>query len=859
MTLQVAGAGGGGRGCFLGDTLVRTPNGEQRIDTLSQGDLVISFDDCGNFYEAKVLKLHVHENEPVVRYRLWGGTYLDATPNHWVLNQFNAFVAIGTLGEDDCLVDENGHLRPIVSRQALPLGTVYNLTVEGHHTFLASGIRVHNAGLGPGFISGAGAKKKSKGSGGSYTPTTAADSLNSAAFVKIIDLLGEGEIEGFPSARSFARDTPEYNTALLKDVYFDKTPVLRASANTAAPAATDFNFRNVTLTPRYGTGGQTYIPGFDQTRNEKSVGVIVLATAPVTRTITDTDVDRIRVTLTFSALQEFKDNGDIVGSSVNYQIQVAYSGGTFATVVDFTLTGRTGDTYQREQSISISGAFPVQIRLVRVTPDATDTKVQNAFAWSSYTEITDAKLAYPYSALVGIELNAKDFSSIPLRSYRVRGLRVRLPTNATVDPTNGRLTYSGTWDGTFQAAAWCSDPAWCLWDLLTNCRYGFNLATRDLDKFSFYQASVYCNQLVDDGLGGQEPRFSCNISIQNITEAYKLINDMCSVFRAMPYWSAGSLMVAQDRPSDPVYLFNQTNVTEELFQYTGSSLKTRHTVAVVGYLDLENQEVAYESVEDTEAISRFGVITAEITAFACTSRSQAYRLGEWLLYTEQYENETVTFKTSMDAGIYVRPGMIVAISDPQRSGVRRGGRITASGNDYIVIDEFAATNLPTGESPEILVAMSDGTVLTRSVSGVSGPTISTTELFTPLMDSRTDLLDTWGDFDGLPLVGGVFIYNDNNMASTTWRILGVQEQNGTEYAINAVSYNSSKYNYIERGRSLVRKTYLPLTVEPPTEPANVTTQIATYEADGQLQNKLLVDWQSDPTASEYEVRYRIVG
>jgi predicted phage tail protein len=421
-------------------------------------------------------------------------------------------------------------------------------------------------------------------------------------------------------------------------------------------------------------------------------------------------------------------------------------------------------------------------------------------------------------------------------------LRVKIPTNATVDPTNGRLIYTGTWDGTFSAGTWCSDPAWCLWDLLTNCRYGFNLAARDLDKFSFYQASVYCNALVSDGLGGQEPRFSCNISIQNITEAYKLINDMCSVFRAMPYWSAGSLMIAQDRPSDPVYLFNQTNVTEDAFQYTGSSLKTRHTVAVVGYLDLENQEVAYESVEDTEAISRFGVVTAEITAFACTSRSQAYRLGEWLLYTEQYENETVTFKTSMDAGIYVRPGMIVSISDPVRSGVRRGGRITAAGSNYVVIDEAAATDLPLGSSPQILVALTDGTVATKTVTGVSGPKVTIS-----------------GTFAVAPLVGGVFIYNDNNMSSTTWRILGVQEQNGTEYAINAVSYNSSKYDYIERGRALVRKTYLPLSVPAPTEPINASTTLAAYEADGQLQNKLLVDWQGDPGAAEYEVRYRIVG
>jgi predicted phage tail protein len=836
MTRQLAGSGG----CFLGSTSVRTPHGEQRIDSLQQGDKVLSFDDRGNYHQATILKVHVHENHQVVRYCLWGGTYLDATPNHWVLNQFNAFVEIGTLGDDDCLVDENGHLRPIVSREPLPLGTVYNLTVQGHHTFVAGGVRVHNAGLGPGFVTGSGGG--GKGGGGAYTPTTAEDSLNSTAFVKFIDLIGEGELEGFPSARNFERDTAEYNIALLKDVYFDKTPILRASASTSAPTSTDYNFRNVTLTARYGTGNQDYIPGFERVSNERSVGVTVLAEEPVTRAITDPDVDKVNVTLNFPALQEFTDVGDIIGSSVNYQIQVAYNGAAYTPVVDFTLTGRTGDAYQRDHAFYISGAFPVDIRVVRITPDATNPKIQNLFVWLSFTEITEAKLSYRYSALVGIQLNARDFSRIPIRSYRIRGLRVKLPSNAVVDYENGRVTYSGVWDGTFGAATWCSDPAWCLWDLLTNCRYGFNLAVRDLDKFSFYQASVYCNELVDDGLGGQEPRFSCNISIQNLTEAYKLINDMCSVFRAMPYWSAGSIMVAQDRPTDPMYLFNQTNVTEEGFQYTGSSLKTRHTVAIVGYLDLENQDIAYESVEDLEGIARYGVVTAEITAFACTSRSQAYRLGEWLLYTEQYENETVTFRASMDAGVNIRPGMVIAISDPQRSGVRRGGRITAVGSNYVVIDELSATNLPLGGSPQILVALTDGTVATKTVTSVSGAKVTIS-----------------GTFDVAPLVGGVFIYNDNSMSSTTWRVVGVQEQDGTEYSINAVSYNSSKYDYIERGRSLVRKIYPPLSVPAPAEPTNATTTLASYEADGQLQNKLLIDWQGDPGAAEYEVRYRLVG
>jgi predicted phage tail protein len=841
MTIRIAGAGG--VGCFLGHTLVRIPDGQRRIDELQPGDSVLSFDDAGELHEAKVVKVHVHKDEQVVRYQLWGGTVLDATPNHWVLNQFNAFVEIGTLGDDDCLVDENSHLRPIVSRVPLCQGTVYNLTVEGHHTFIAGGIRVHNAGLGMGAISGAGGKKKSKGGGG-YTPTTAADSLNSAAYARIIDLLGEGEIEGFPSARGYTRDTPTYYTAMLKDIYLDRTPILRPSADPANPQATDYNFRNITVTPRWGTQDQSHIPGFSAVENESSVGVAVTADAPITRSITDPDVDRLQVSLTFSALQRFTDKGDIVGTSVRYQIQVSYNGGTFSTVLDQTVSGRTGDAYQRSNIITLSGAFPVQVRVVRVTPDSTDSKLQDSFNWSSYTEITDAKLRYPASALIGLQVNAKDFSAIPARSYRVRGLKVQIPSNATVDNANGRLIYSGTWDGTFRAAAWCSDPAWSLWDLLTDCRYGFGqqISTRDLDKWAFYQASVYCSELVSDGIGGFEPRFSCNISIQSPTEAYKLINDMCSVFRVMPYWGAGTITLAQDRPSDPVYLFNQANVAEEGFQYSGSSLKTRHTVAVVGYLDTEAQEVAYQAVEDAESIARFGVITADVTAFACTSRSQAYRVGEWLLYTEKNETEIVTFKATMDSGVAVRPGMIVSISDPLRSGARRGGRIAAATTNYIVIDEVAATNLPTGSSPQVMVALSDGTVATKDVISVSGPKITVASAF-----------------NVLPLVGGAFIYNDNSMVSSTWRVLSVQEQNEVEYAITAISYNSSKYDYIERGTSLVKKTYLPLTVQAPADPQNVSSEVVSYESNGQLQNNLVLSWQSDPTAVEYEVRYRLVS
>jgi predicted phage tail protein len=842
--------GSGGGGCFTGATLILTPSGEKEIQQIAIGDLVISFDDIGGIFESKVLQVHVHDNEDVFEYNIWGGKKLEATPNHWVLNQFNAFACIGTFMADDCLVDQNAHLRPIISKKSIGKHTVYNLTVDTYHTFIANGIRVHNSGLGDGLIAGAGGRRRKQ----SYQPVTDADSLNSSAYVQLVDLISEGEIEGFPDASQYARDSSEYRIAMLKNIYIDKTPVLTKSANISSIQSSDYNFNGVNQNNfdiRWGTQNQGVLSGYEKSQNERSVGIVVKQNEPVTRTITDTDIDRVRVTLTWAALQKITDKGDILGTSVRYQIAVSYNGSAYSVLVDSTVSGRTGDQYQKSDTITLSGEFPVSIRVIRITENSSDTtKFQNEFSWTSYTEITDAKLIYPNSALVAMQVDAKNFSSVPARSYRIRGIKVSIPSNATVDSTNGRLTYSGTWDGTFAAQQWCADPCWCLWDLLTNCRYGLgqHIHTKNLDKWSFYQASVYCNELVKTGLkdsSGQdeyEPRFLCNVSIQTQDEAYKLINDMCSVFRAMPYWSVGSLSIAQDRPLSPTYLFNQTNIGEEGFQYSGSSLKSRHTVATVGYLDLENQELAYESVEDQTGIAKYGIVTAEVTAFACTSKSQARRVGEWLLYTEQYETETVTFTTTIDGGIAIRPGMVIATSDPSRAGARRGGRIRAGGTNYIVVDEPLATDLATGQSPTVSAMMTDGTVESRTVSSVSGAKVTVSTNFT-----------------STPLVGGSFIYNDNTINMQQWRVLAIEEEDGIKYKITALAYNSSKYDYVERGASIETTQASQLTLEKASDPQNVSGQVTSSESNGQLSNNLLLSWKSDPNAVEYEVRYRIVG
>jgi len=670
--------------------------------------------------------------------------------------------------------------------------------------------------LGAGGGGGGGGGKGGDGGGSQHTPTEAANSLFSTSYAKLIDLISEGEIYGLVDG--------------FKSIYVDNTPLQNAEGS--------YNFQNVTVYTKTGTQAQTYIPGFDDVANEVSVGTVVTAATPIVRTITNTAINAAKVTILIPQLQQFTDQGDINGTSVQLQIDVQYNGGGFTTVINDTISGRTGQQYQKQYLVNFSGAFPVDIRVTRVTADSGSSKLINAFNWSSYTEVTYAKLAYPNSALVGVRIDAEQFSNIPSRSYRVRGIKVKIPSNGTVNSTTGAISYSGVWDGTFGAAQWTSDPAWCLWDLLT-ARYGFkdHIDTSQLDKWAFYSASQYCGASVPDGFGGTEPRFSCNVNIQTADDAYKLINDMCSVFRAMPYWSTGALTVAQDKPSDPAYLFTYANVSEEGFSYSGSSLKTRPTVAVVQYMDLALRNTAYEVVENQAAISKYGVIKTDITAFACTSRGQAHRIGEWLLYSSQYETETVSFMASIDAGVIVRPGQIIEISDPVRAGARRGGRIYAATTTAITVDD--ATGLSATNTPTLSVILSDGTVQTRSVSTVVGNVITVSSAFS-----------------STPNANSVWIFETSNIQTTTWRVLGIQEQDQCKYAITALSYNSSKYGYIERGVALQTRTVSNLNVIP-ASPTNLQAVEALYENNGRVLSKLIVTWQPVPGVNSYRYRWRL--
>lgn len=827
-TIRGAGGGGGGGGCFLGHTLVSVPGGQRRIDELQPDDIVLSFDDIGALHEAKVLKVHKHENERVIRYRLWGGQCIDATPNHWVLNQFNAFVEIDTLGSDDCLVDASNHLRPIVSKAEFCNGTVYNLTVEGHHTFIANGIRVHNAGLGLGIAGagggGGGGGGKGGGGGGAstYVPTETSDNIKSTQFASVLDLLSEGEIQGLDDGE--------------KSIYLDGTPV-KNSANVA-------NFSGYSVTTRNGTQNQTYITNLPGTESEQSVGVTVTKASPVVRTITDTDVDKVRVTLQLPSLQVFTNQGDILGSSVQIKIYIQYNGGGYTVVHDSTITGKTSNAYQRDYEVVLSGAFPVDIKVERVTNDPTTTKTQNIVNWASYTEIIDEKLRYPNSAIAYLRFDSKNFNSIPTRKYLIRGIKVRLPSNATVDTTThlGRVTYAGVWDGTFGAATWCSDPAWCLWDLLTNTRYGAAIPESSLDRYDFYAISQYCNTLVSDGFGGQEPRFSCNLLINSRDEVYNVIQEFTNLFRGIAYYGAGSMVLLQDKPADSQYLLGPANVIDGAFSYSGTSQKTRHTTATVGYQTYTGLgEIEYEYVEDIDAVAKYGVINKDLKMLGCYSRGQAHRAGKWALLSEQYLTETVSFSVSIDSGIVLRPGMVIDIADPMRAGTRRMGRISTATTTTVTVDD-ASVSINLSNAPTLSVVMPTGLVETRTITARNGAVLTVGTAFSEAPNAQS-----------------AWLVQTSDIESQQFRVISVGEGEDGVYGVTALAYNASIYDAIESDIELVFNDISNLSAipEPPT---SLNGNEYLYEDGQSVFTAFELSWNPPTTGVKplyYKVEYRL--
>ena len=700
------------------------------------------------------------------------------------------------------------------------------------------------------------APKKIIGSGGGSPPpppqpTRTPDTLHSRQFATFLDLISEGEIEGFATASKEGRTqgTTAYNNAALKDVFLNDTPVLKATSDSTNPATTDFNFQDVTFNPRFGTSGQTKVEGIESSSSITAVGVVVTQSTPVTRQITNSNVDAINVTITVPQLQKATDKGDLLGSSISLKISVQYNSGGFTDIISDTITGRTADAYQKDYRINLTGAFPVDIRVTRITADSSDSSLQDAFQWTSFAEIIDDSNTYANSAYASLRLDSMQFQSIPSRKYRIRGIKVRIPGagasssgTPTVDADTGRIIYPDgyVFNGVLGAAQWCSCPAMILLDLLTDTRYGFgnHITDSSLDLFSFVTASKFANTLVSDGFGGQEARFSCNVNIQSSSEAFDLINELAGVMRCMPIWSAGSILLAQDSPKDASYLFNLANVTQEGFSYSGSSLKTRNTVISVSYFNMDSREIDYEVYEDADAIAKFGVIIKQVKGFACTSRGQARRLAKAILFAEQNESEVGAFATSIDSGVVVRPGAVIEIADPVRSGVRRGGRISAATTTEITVDDSAATDLVSTNNAKLSVILPDGTVEQRDVSSIAGKIITVSSAF-----SQT------------PNVNTVWLLQNDTVEAQKFRVITVEESDGINYAITALSYVNAKYAFIEDGATLPTRTVSILNLPKPP-PSALQAEEKIVEINNQAVSKLIVSWQPITGVTQYQVNYR---
>lgn len=500
-----------------------------------------------------------------------------------------------------------------------------------------------------------------KGGGGGHTPVEAKETSRSKQLVKIIDVISEGEVEGLADG--------------MKSVYFDNTPVQNKDDS--------YNFNNVQLEGRVGSQVQDVIAGFNTSEKEVSVGTQVRKNLPITRTVTDSKVSRLRLTIGVQSLFSQAENGDTSGTTAELVVTIG------SQSYPVSISGKYSSQYLQQHTFDNLPPVPFTVKVERKTEDSKSQRLQNNTVWSSYTEIIDTEFTYPNTALIGVKFDSEYFSNIPSRTYDLLGLRVKVPSNYD---TRTRK-YTGMWDGTFKVD-WTDNPAWILYDVVTSKRYGLGnrLGEFGADKWALYQVSQYCDQLVPDGFGGQEPRFTCNAWLTEQRSAYDVINDICSIFRAMPVWNGQQLTVVMDRPSDPVWTYTNANVEKGEFNYTFSAKKSRHNAIQVEYSDKDNgYEKAIEYVSDDEEIRKHGLNVKKITAFGCTSRGQAHRTGLWLLQTEKIETKTVTFTVGTEGLMHV-PGDIIKVADTYYAGTNIGGRVLTVNGKKVTLDREISVN-----------------------------------------------------------------------------------------------------------------------------------------------------------------------
>jgi predicted phage tail protein len=703
-----------------------------------------------------------------------------------------------------------------------------------------------------------------KSSSSATTPTEEANSLASNAFAYCFDLISEGPIEGLVDGAN--------------SVFFNNTPW----GYTDGGGAQQYNFQGVQFSLVQGLPDQGPLSGPSDTETTYEVDAQVKFAQPVTRQISSEYADHVRVTLQIPALvSEDTNTGEVGHTSVEIQILIQANGGSYYVAVDDTIDGKTTTVYEKDYTIPLpAGGYPWNVQMSRITADSTVSTLSNDTYFLAYTEIISVLLTYPNDAIACVGLNAQDFgSAIPTRSYLVKGLQISIPSN--YDPI--ALTYDGMWDGTFQTA-WTCNPAWVFYDLLTNNRYGMGnvVSAEQVDKWALYQIAQYCDELVPDGYGNQEPRYTFNMQITSAQDAYSALQMIASVFRGMIYWGAGTIIATADMPETGIAkILTNANVKDGQFIYSGAPLSSYHSICQVTWNDpSQNYQPTVETIVDDAAVLQFGSRVSQIYAYGCTSRGQARRTGLWLLYTERNQTETMTCTVALDQMADVRPGDIVAVADQWYQGVRYAGRIVAN-------DGSTYTEGPT-----------DGTLVLESGAPVYvGGDVLTTEGYTvppglvltldsnvtlPAGDSYTiRVFNQYGNTlqeQGINLdltgtgptnqivVNGVFAQSVG--ANAVWmiycnavnprlfQILTVTEQDGSEFQITGLFFDPDKFAEVELGLNLVEPNYTTLPTGAIAPPSNVSVQDYITGVGQTTIIRTTVSWTNSPDSrvNAYQVR-----
>ncbi|CAH3405165.1 TPA: host specificity protein J [Citrobacter freundii] len=655
-------------------------------------------------------------------------------------------------------------------------------------------------------------KGRKGGSSRSRTPTEQPDDLQSVAKAKILVALGEGEFAGQLTG---------------KNIYLDGTALENADGSQ--------NFSGVTWEFRAGTQAQNYIQGIPGTENEINVGTEVSSATAWTRTFTNTQLSAVRLRLKWPSLFKQEDNGDLVGYSINYAIDLQTDGGTWQTVLNTSATGKTTSGYERSHRIDLPQAGSTwTIRLRKITTDANSAKIGDTMTLQSFTEVIYAKLRYPNTALLYIEFDSSQFNgSIPQISCEPRGRVIRVPDN--YDPET--RAYSGTWQGAFKWA-WTDNPAWIFYDLVITDRFGLGnrLTAANIDKWTLYQVSQYCDQPVPDGKGGNgtEPRYTCNVYVQDRNDAYTVLRDFAAIFRGMTYWGGDQIVALADMPRDVDYAYTRANVIDGRFTYSSSTTKTRYTIALVSWSDPGNAYAdAMEPVFEQPLVARYGFNQLEMTAIGCTRQSEANRKGRWGILTNN-KDRVVSFDVGLDGNI-PQPGYIIAVSDELLSGKVMGGRISAVNGRVIKLDRVADA----AAGDRLILNLPSGASQSRTIQAVNGESVTVTTAY-----SET------------PHAEAVWVVESDELYAQQYRVVSVSDNNDGTFSITGAWHDPDKYARIDTGAIIDQR---PVSVIPPgnqSPPANIVISSFSVVQQNISVETMRVSWDQAQNAIAYEAQWR---